>query len=140
MQSIRDRYLHDASLAIVLLGAATWSRRFVDWEIAAALGLGDDEPLALVAVDLDGRMPSRLPLRLWAAIQASPAEASTHHVGLPCSRDQLERAITDALRHPLHEPSNARAALLRVDLRPPMHPNLKACQSSLVTALPYNKT
>lgn len=62
--AIRERYLRDATLAIVLLGESTWSRRFVDWEIAAALGGHGDVPLAMLAVTVTDQAPARLPPRL----------------------------------------------------------------------------
>lgn len=34
---IRERYLRDTTVTIVLVGRCTWARRFVDWEIAASL-------------------------------------------------------------------------------------------------------
>lgn len=36
-QRIRQLYLPNTSVTLVLLGEATWGRRFVDWEIAASL-------------------------------------------------------------------------------------------------------
>lgn len=36
-QRIRQLYLRDSSVTLVLVGAETWGRRFVDWEIAASL-------------------------------------------------------------------------------------------------------
>lgn len=37
MGQIRKRFLKDSTVTIVLLGACTWSRRFVDWEIQSSL-------------------------------------------------------------------------------------------------------
>jgi hypothetical protein len=34
---IREEYLTDSTVTIVLLGACTWARRFVDWEISSSL-------------------------------------------------------------------------------------------------------
>lgn len=34
---IRDLYLRDTTVTIVMIGKCTWSRKFVDWEIAASL-------------------------------------------------------------------------------------------------------
>ena len=34
---IRDNYLRDASVTVVLVGKDTWRRKHVDWEIAATL-------------------------------------------------------------------------------------------------------
>jgi hypothetical protein len=36
-REIRDRYLTNTSVTIMLAGKCTWSQRFVDWEIAASL-------------------------------------------------------------------------------------------------------
>lgn len=37
MQAIRDRYLQDASVTIVVIGQCTHSRKFIDWEIKSSL-------------------------------------------------------------------------------------------------------
>ena len=37
MSAIRDRYLQDTSVTIVVIGRCTHSRRFVDWEIKSSL-------------------------------------------------------------------------------------------------------
>lgn len=34
---IRQKYLRDTTVTIVLVGKCTWARRFVDWEIGASL-------------------------------------------------------------------------------------------------------
>lgn len=34
---IREKYLRDATVTIVLVGKCTWTRKFVDWEVAASL-------------------------------------------------------------------------------------------------------
>lgn len=34
---IREEYLRDTTVTIVLVGRCTWARKFVDWEIAASL-------------------------------------------------------------------------------------------------------
>lgn len=36
-QKIRDEYLRDTSVTVVLIGAATWQRKHVDWEIGSSL-------------------------------------------------------------------------------------------------------
>lgn len=36
-QKIRDEYLRDSSVTVVLVGAQTWQRRHVDWEISSTL-------------------------------------------------------------------------------------------------------
>lgn len=37
MQQIRDNYLRDSSVTIVLVGKDTWKRKFIDWEISASI-------------------------------------------------------------------------------------------------------
>lgn len=37
VRRIREDYLADSSVTIVLVGKCTWARRFVDWEIASTL-------------------------------------------------------------------------------------------------------
>ena len=36
-QIIRDRYLRDSTVTVVLVGANTWQRKFVDWEIGSSI-------------------------------------------------------------------------------------------------------
>lgn len=37
MQKIRNEYLRDSTVTVVLIGPETWKRKFVDWEISASL-------------------------------------------------------------------------------------------------------
>ncbi len=36
-QKIRDEYLRDSTVTVVLIGAKTWKRKHVDWEIGASI-------------------------------------------------------------------------------------------------------
>ena len=36
-QKIRDEYLKDSTVTVVLVGAHTWQRKFVDWEIGSSI-------------------------------------------------------------------------------------------------------
>ena len=36
-QQIRDEYLSDSTVTVVLVGAETWKRKHVDWEISASI-------------------------------------------------------------------------------------------------------
>ena len=36
-QNIRDRFMADATVTVVLIGPETWSRKYVDWEIGSSL-------------------------------------------------------------------------------------------------------
>jgi hypothetical protein len=49
MSQIRQNYLGDSTVTIVLIGSCTHSRRYVDWEIKASLRQGDGLPNGVVA-------------------------------------------------------------------------------------------
>ena len=36
-QIIRDKYLRDSTVTVVLVGAYTWQRKYVDWEIGSSI-------------------------------------------------------------------------------------------------------
>lgn len=40
MAKIRERFLADSTVTIVLMGKCTWARRYVDWEIQSSLRCG----------------------------------------------------------------------------------------------------
>ena len=44
MRRIREKYMWNTSVTIVLVGQNTWKRRYVDWEIAASLRSGFGNP------------------------------------------------------------------------------------------------
>ena len=54
MSRIRQLYLQDSTVTIVLIGRCTWARRFVDWEIQSSLrqSRNDPPPNGLVAIQL----------------------------------------------------------------------------------------
>lgn len=54
MQRIRNLYLKDSTVTIVLVGKCTWARRFVDWEIQSSLrqSASGPGPNGLVAIQL----------------------------------------------------------------------------------------
>ncbi len=41
MRKIRELYLKDSTVTVVLIGKCTWARRYVDWEIQASLRHGE---------------------------------------------------------------------------------------------------
>lgn len=67
-QTIREDYLTDSTVTIVLVGKCTWARKFVDWEIASTLRNDSKNKrsgllgitLESVAEDADRRCPARL--------------------------------------------------------------------------------
>jgi hypothetical protein len=53
MRRIRELYLKDSTVTIVLVGRRTWSRRYVDWEIQASLrGVQGGLPNGLLGIVL----------------------------------------------------------------------------------------
>jgi hypothetical protein len=66
MRRIRALYIRDSTVTIVLVGACTWSRQFVDWEVQASLRQpADGLPNGLLAILLgknatQGRLPARV--------------------------------------------------------------------------------
>ena len=54
MQRIRQLYLQDSTVTIVLVGKCTWARRFVDWEVQSSLRVSQSgpPPNGLVAIQL----------------------------------------------------------------------------------------
>ena len=54
MQRIRELYLQDSTVTIVLVGKCTWARRFVDWEVQSSLrrSAAGPSPNGLVAIQL----------------------------------------------------------------------------------------
>ena len=116
LHSIRDRYVRDASLAILLLGETTWSRRFVDWEIAAVLSPRGAQPLPLMAVCLD-RLPPRLPPRLLPTRHFEGQSPVARVASLPRSPVELSTDIACSLRNGRGRACLSAPPLLRSDLR-----------------------
>lgn len=53
MRRIRQLYLQDSTVTIVLIGKCTWARKFVDWEVQASLrNPANGYPNGLVAIQL----------------------------------------------------------------------------------------
>ena len=79
-EKIRDEYIADATVVLVLIGRHTWSRKFVDWEIGSALNKSRNNSrcgvLGIVLPDHPDygrgrRSPNLLPQRLAANIEGS---------------------------------------------------------------------
>ena len=68
MDQIRDKYLTDSTVTIVLIGKCTWARRYVDWEVYSTLRNDKkNRRSGLVAITLPsvaGYAARRLPARV----------------------------------------------------------------------------
>lgn len=67
MDRIREKYLQDSTVTIVMIGSCTWSRKFIDWEIYSSLRRGKINRLnGVMALQLPsvagsgGKLPARL--------------------------------------------------------------------------------
>ena len=89
MRKIREKYLQDSTVTIVLLGSCTHSRRYVDWEIKSSLRQGEYTPNGLLGILLPSQgnsahLPERLhsnwnqdEVNCYARYRAYPINAST---------------------------------------------------------------
>jgi hypothetical protein len=65
MRRIRELYIKDSTVTIVLVGKCTWARRFVDWEVQASLRKpANGLPNGLLAILLDRSLRPALPNRV----------------------------------------------------------------------------
>lgn len=68
MRRVRDKYLGDSTVTIVMVGQCTWARRYVDWEVYSSLRNAPGRPrnglmavtLPSVASDPNRRLPVRV--------------------------------------------------------------------------------
>ncbi|MFL9996305.1 TIR domain-containing protein [Paraburkholderia sediminicola] len=97
MRRIRENYITGSSCTIVLVGAKTWGRKYVDWEIKATL----DKEHGLIGVHLPtaARNPNDnkivVPGRLHDNIQSGFALWLSWN-DITASAAQLQRFVADA--------------------------------------------
>jgi hypothetical protein len=97
---IRELYLTDSPVTIVLLGRCTWSRKFVDWEISSSLRNDSaNKRSGLLAMPLPSmNNSSRLPARIrdnWIKddLPSSYAAYASYPTQTSDIRDHIERAF-----------------------------------------------
>ncbi|MFC1902480.1 TIR domain-containing protein [Chloroflexota bacterium] len=82
-QKIRDEYLRDSTVTVVLIGAETWKRKHVDWEIGASIRQTEYNPRSgLIGIilptyprlDQTKYDPYTIPPRLYGNIKCRFAE------------------------------------------------------------------
>lgn len=100
MQCIRDKYLRDSTVTIVMIGSCTWARRYVDWEIYSTLRRDTRNRLSgLMAVTLPSVSTDssrRLPPRLDDNVEGNTLYARWWKY--PTSDSQLRGYIEDAFQ------------------------------------------
>lgn len=87
-QRIRDNFIRDATVTVVLIGPCTWQRKHVDWEIGSSLRNTKLNPrCGLLGIILPNHWdydtgvyhPSRLPPRLADNCKGSPSYAKIYN-------------------------------------------------------------
>lgn len=101
MRRIRELYLKDSTVTIVMLGKCTWARRYVDWEIQASLRSGETvKPNGLLAVKLpsynEEAYPNRLNLNLLDPNDETQKDCYARVMNYPTYANTLKNSIEDA--------------------------------------------
>ncbi|MCD5414064.1 MAG: TIR domain-containing protein [Clostridiales bacterium] len=101
MRRIRELYLKDSAVTIVLIGKCTWARRYVDWEIQASLRQGETiKPNGLFGIELpsynNNIYPERLNMNLLQNDEQEDCYARV--ISYPKRKDTLKNAIEDAFQ------------------------------------------
>ena len=101
MRRIRELYLTDSTVTIVLMGRCTWARRYVDWEIQASLRSGTTvTPNGLLGIKLPsytksgGYFPNRLNINLKQSDEQEDCYA--RRMEYPTRTESLSNAIDEA--------------------------------------------
>ncbi len=98
MRRIRELYLIDSTVTIVLMGKCTWARRFVDWELQSSLRQGESvTPNGLLGIKLSS-YKSPFPDRLNKNLKQTDdqAECYARWIAYPSRKDTLANAIDEA--------------------------------------------
>ena len=96
MSQIRQRYLEDSTVTIVLIGSCTHSRRYIDWELKSSLRRGEDPPNGLIGILLPSQESAHLPQRFTDNWNRNETDCYARYRGAPTSASQLGTWIEDA--------------------------------------------
>ena len=112
LEEVARRYVGDADLTLVLVGEQTWTRRFVDWEVAAAAS-NESRVLAVPLYANVAAVPARVRLLAEAgrALVAEHPPTSTAEFG-----DWIASARTTGSLDPTHSMRALRTPLMRRDV------------------------
>lgn len=95
-RTIREKYLKDSTVTMVLVGACTWARKFVDWEIYSSLR-SNASPNGLLAVQLPSTSTStNAPTRLELNRPKLGKEGYANYYVTPTSAATLRSEIQSA--------------------------------------------
>lgn len=107
MRRIRENYITGTSCSIILVGAETWGRKYVDWEIRATLDkehglIGVRLPTAPVSPDGEVSVPGRLydniqtGYALWATWQEIGASVDRLRAYIAAATTRDRRLIVNS--------------------------------------------
>ena len=97
MTQIRQKYLKDSTVTIVLIGSWTQSRRYIDWEIKSSLRQGEYTPNGLIGIVLPSQKNSAcLPPRFAENWNENHLECYARYYSYPTSASDLGACIDDA--------------------------------------------
>lgn len=98
MRRIREDYIGDSTVTIILVGTCTHSRRYIDWEIKGSLKrAADGLPNGLLAIQCSG-IPVHLPPRFEANYSSQVANCYARFYRYPQSKVELREWIEDAFK------------------------------------------
>ena len=101
MRRIRQLYLQDSTVTIVMLGKCTWARRYIDWEIKASLTQGSRIPNGLLGIKLPSYHGNGYPKRLNENLKAKDSietDCYARAINYPRSKSTLRIEIEDAYK------------------------------------------
>jgi len=101
MRRIRELYLKDSTVTIVLIGKCTWARRYVDWEIQSSLRCGETvTPNGLLGVKLPSYKNTGYPHRLNLNLKQDDQQEDCYArvIDYPKRKDTLAYRIEDAFQ------------------------------------------
>jgi hypothetical protein len=104
MSQIRQEYLSDSSITLVMIGNCTWSRRYVDWELQASLRSGPTiTPNGVLGIKLQSYAGTAYPDRLnknllshGTAGLLGPTDCYARVYDMPTSIEQFRTYLEDA--------------------------------------------
>lgn len=129
MRRIREKYLSDTTVTLAFIGKETWTRKFVDWELAASLHQGDSagKPNGVLAILSPALTKAILPDRFvdnW-----SPGYAK--FFPYPKNRTQLVKWIDEAFESRENQEKRDSIKNGRRKLRRNLSPNQPADRPSV---------
>jgi hypothetical protein len=108
MQCIREQYLGESTVTIVLLGSCTHSRRYVDWETKSSLQQGKILPNGLIGIALPGQVNFvYVPDRLAVNWESGHGNCYARCWKYPSSEQKLWKMVEEA-----HQSRTVRANLI----------------------------